>query len=94
MYADEQTLAATAPCLRAIQEKFAREVDPAGLLSPSERAKRAENLRKAHLAPIRLKASRQTQRRREAAAVLAARNGGGANAEAIRQDGGDAHGTA
>lgn len=66
--------AATAPGLRAISEKFEREADPAGLLSPpSDRAKRAENLRKAHLARIRLKASRKAQQRLEAVAQSRAR---------------------
>ena len=50
--------AATAPGLRAIREKWEREVDPDGLLSPALRRKMAENARKAHLARIRLKASK------------------------------------
>jgi hypothetical protein len=42
-------------------EVFERQVDPEGILPPTERAKRAENARKAQLARARLKASRKRQ---------------------------------
>lgn len=60
--------ARTAKARRALEDKFAREVDPDGLLSPAERAKRVENARKAYYARLALKSA---QARR-------ARKGGGA----------------
>jgi hypothetical protein len=60
-------MAATAPGRRAMLEHFEREVDPEGHLPPAERVKRAENARQAHLARMRLKASREAAWRREAA---------------------------
>jgi len=40
--------ARTAPARAALDAKFERDVDPDGVLPPAERARRAENLRKAH----------------------------------------------
>ncbi|MGO9382580.1 MAG: hypothetical protein ACLP4W_10925 [Mycobacterium sp.] len=54
-------LAATAPGRRAMLEVLECQVDPEGILPPTERAKRAENARKAQLARARLKASRKRQ---------------------------------
>jgi hypothetical protein len=59
-------LAATAPGLRAIQEHFERLVDPEGVLSPQERAKRVKNARQEQLSRARLKAARK---RRDAVAM-------------------------
>jgi len=43
--------------------KFEREVDPEGLLLPAERARRAENARKAHFQRMALKSVRARRRR-------------------------------
>jgi hypothetical protein len=40
--------ARTKPATDAFNERFAREVDPDGELDPSERARRADNARKAY----------------------------------------------
>jgi hypothetical protein len=55
--------ARTAPARRALEAKFDQLADPDGTLLPHERAKRAENLRKAHFAQLALK-SAQARRRR------------------------------
>lgn len=44
-------------------DKFEREADPEGIFSPAERAKRAENLMKAHFSRLALK-SAQARRKR------------------------------
>jgi hypothetical protein len=44
-------------------DKFEQQVDPAGELTPAERAKRAKNLRAAHFKRLALK-SAQARRRR------------------------------
>jgi hypothetical protein len=49
----------------ALLDKFIREADPDNKLSPAERAKAAEHLRKAHYARMALK-SAQVRRRRVA----------------------------
>lgn len=59
--------ARTAPARRAMLDKFEREVDPDGTLSPAERARRAQNARKAYFARLALK-SAQARRRRGGAA--------------------------
>jgi hypothetical protein len=60
----EDRSAATRPAREAIFAKFEREVDPEGTLLPQERAKRAENLYKAHMQRMQLK-SAQARRRRK-----------------------------
>ena len=55
--------ARTSNARRAMLDKFEREVDPEGQLAPAERAKRAENARKAYFARLALK-SAQARRRR------------------------------
>lgn len=47
------------PAQKGFMAKFERQVDPEGVLSPEERAKRAEAARKAHMAAIRLKSQRK-----------------------------------
>lgn len=44
-------------------ERFEREVDPDGVLTPQERARRAENARAAYFRRLSLK-SKQARRRR------------------------------
>lgn len=46
--------ARTAPGRRAFLERFEREVDPDGTLTPDERARRAESARKAYFARLAL----------------------------------------
>jgi hypothetical protein len=47
----------------AFLAKFERQVDPNNDLLPAERAKRAENARKAHYAELALKSARARRRR-------------------------------
>jgi hypothetical protein len=44
-----------------VLQRFAKEVDPDGVLSPDERYQRAENARNAHMLRMRLAASRARQ---------------------------------
>ncbi|MEV6388907.1 hypothetical protein [Nocardia xishanensis] len=55
--------ARTAKAREAMQSKFDRLVDPDGLLSPEERAYRAEHARRAHYTRLALK-SAQVRRQR------------------------------
>ncbi len=61
----EDRSARTAPARRGLLDKFEKLADPGGVLLPAERAKRAENLRKAHYTRMALK-SAQARRRRSA----------------------------
>jgi hypothetical protein len=61
--------ARTRAARQAMNEKFEREVDPDGTLLPAERAKRAENLRKAYFARLALK-SAQARRNRSGGGAL------------------------
>lgn len=54
--------ARTARARASFNERFEREVDPDGVLDPAERAKRAENARKAYY--LRLAAKSAASRRR------------------------------
>ena len=56
--------ARTANGRRTFLDKFEREVDPEGKLSPAERAKRAEHKRKAHFQRLALKSARARRLRR------------------------------
>lgn len=55
--------ARTAKARKASHDRFEREVDPEGVLSPAERAKRAENARKAYFSRLALR-SAQSRRRK------------------------------
>jgi hypothetical protein len=57
--------ARTAPARRAALERFERQVDPDGSLSDAERARRAEQAMRAHMARLALR-SAQSRRRRKA----------------------------
>lgn len=63
--------ARTAPARAALMGKFETEADPDGTLSPAERARRAEHLRKAYFARLALKSARARRRIKESAAELA-----------------------
>lgn len=60
--------ARTAPARRAAMDRFEREVDPEGVLTPAERAKRAENARRAHFQRMAYKSAKARQRRKASAA--------------------------
>lgn len=60
--------AAMEPARRGLADKFEHEADPEGVLSPAERAKRAENLRKAHMTRMALKSSLARARRKQGTA--------------------------
>ncbi len=73
------TKAATA----ASQGRFERQVDPEGVLSPAERARRADHARKAYMATLSLKASRaKTQKAAAPSDVRAAADVGGGQSRA------------
>lgn len=63
----EDRSARTAPARAAADARFEREVDPAGTLPPAERARRAEHLRKAHMARLSLASAKARRQRKEAA---------------------------
>jgi hypothetical protein len=50
----EDRRAATAKARKAFLDRFERQVDPDRVLPPSERARRAESARKAHMARLAL----------------------------------------
>lgn len=59
----EDRTAHTAPARKAFMDRFEREVDPDGKLSPEERGKRAENARKAYFARLALKSKKARQKK-------------------------------
>lgn len=63
----EDRSARTAPARKALLDKFEHQVDPDGVLTPAERAIRAEHARKAHFKRLALK-SAMVRRRKGAAA--------------------------
>ena len=60
--------ARTAKARQAALDRFEREVDPNGELTPQERAKRAEHARKAYFARLALKSAQARKRRSGGAA--------------------------
>lgn len=60
--------ARTAPARAAHMARFEQEVDPDGKLSPSERARRAASLRKAHFQRLALKSAQSRRKSKELAA--------------------------
>ncbi|HET6920509.1 MAG TPA: hypothetical protein VFI46_13735 [Jiangellaceae bacterium] len=56
--------ARTAPGRAAFFDRFEREVDPDGVLTPAERARRAEHARKAYFAGLALKSAQARRKRR------------------------------
>lgn len=57
----------TEPGRQALLAKFEREVDPDGKLPPEERAKRAENARKAFYLELALKSAKARRLKKKAA---------------------------
>lgn len=68
----EDRPARTAPARRASLERFEREVDPDGILTPQERAIRAEYARKAYMLTLALKSAVSRRRARESTAAAEA----------------------
>lgn len=56
--------ARTAPARAGLLAKFEREVDPDGILPPSERARRAENARRSFYARLALRSAQARGRAR------------------------------
>lgn len=56
--------ARTAAARKAADERFARQVDPEGILPPRERAERVGNARKAYFAALALRSARARRQRR------------------------------
>ena len=55
----------TGPARSAFLARFEREVDPSGVLTESERQKRAECARRAYFARLGLKSAKKRQRKRK-----------------------------
>lgn len=55
--------ARTRKAREAFNDRFEREVDPEGVLLPAERAKRAENARKAYFARLAFESAKARRRR-------------------------------
>ncbi|MCV6968863.1 hypothetical protein AWB93_13060 [Mycobacterium bohemicum] len=64
----EDRRARTANATKANMDRFERLVDPEGRLTPEERAKRAENARKAHFQRMAYKSAKVRQARKAGAA--------------------------
>lgn len=61
----EDPSARTAPARKAALDRFEKQVDPDGVLTPSERAKRAEHARKAHFKRLALKSAKVRRQRKQ-----------------------------
>ena len=57
---EEDRIAATDKARAVFEDRFEREVDPEGRLSPAERARRARSLRSAHFARLAAKRHAKT----------------------------------
>lgn len=78
--------AATAKARAAFLSKFEQEADPEGVLPIAERLRRAENLRKAHFARLRLLRVQAKVRRLGACVVSGGRLSGTSSAEDQARD--------
>ncbi len=58
----------TLPARTAFDGRFERQVDPDGLLTPAERARRAEHARRAYFLGLAIKSAEVRRRRKQAAA--------------------------
>jgi len=86
----EDRAARTASARRAMLDRFEREVDPRGELTPAEHAVRAEHARKAYFARLALKSAQARRRASEARASIPAFEREAAEADAELAAGGDA----
>lgn len=66
-WATEDPVAGTEKARRAFRDSFENKVDPDGVLHPAERARRAEQARKAHYTRLALKSARARRAKRGAA---------------------------
>jgi hypothetical protein len=64
---EEDRAAAFAPARRALLDRFEREVDPHGELSPQELARRVEHARKAYMYRLTLRSARVRKQRAQRA---------------------------
>lgn len=64
----ENRPARTRKAREKFESRFEREVDPSGVLSPDERAKRAANARQAYFARLALKSAKARRARKSGAA--------------------------
>ncbi|MEZ5133441.1 MAG: hypothetical protein R2763_17290 [Mycobacterium sp.] len=64
----EDRAARTAPARQGFLDRFEREVDPEGVLTPQERGKRADHARKAYFKRLALKSAQSRARRKGGAA--------------------------
>lgn len=58
----------TAPARKALRDRFAREVDPDGVLSDAELAERVHHAQQEHMSRMRMARATAQRRKREAAA--------------------------
>jgi hypothetical protein len=58
--------AATAPARKAFADRWEKQVDPDGLLSPRDRAVRAQNAKKAYFLSLAAKSAKARARRKAA----------------------------
>ena len=65
----EDRAARTAAARKAAHDRFAKQVDPEGVLPPEERAKRAENARKAHFSRLAMLSARSRRPRKRGSAT-------------------------
>ncbi len=63
MHSQHDSRETSAPGRAAFNERFAREVDPGGVLPDAERERRAECARKAYFVGLALKSSKARSRR-------------------------------
>jgi hypothetical protein len=65
-WSQQDTTQGTSAARSAFLAKFEQQVDPDGVLTPQERAVRAERARKAYMAQLSLRAARARRERRAA----------------------------
>jgi hypothetical protein len=84
----EDRRARTEPARRAMWDKFEQQVDPDGKLPDAERARRAENLRKAYFQRLALKSAQSRRKAKEARAQADRLDRQAAEAETALSSGG------
>ena len=82
LHASVDSCVHTQPGRKAFLERFEREVDPDGVLNPAERARRADQAKKAYFVGLALKSSKAHAKKSQA--VRATLDGTRVDAPAIR----------
>lgn len=82
--------ARTAPARQAMLDRFEREVDPDGVLTATERGRRAQNARQAYFTRLALKSAQSRRRAAEARAAAPLLDRQAHEADAEITAGGDA----